>query len=44
VLGLGSVATRDLEPWGVYAGMPAVKVKVRNRVIASQGTEETTTL
>jgi putative colanic acid biosynthesis acetyltransferase WcaF len=31
VLGLASVATRDLEPWGVYAGAPAVKVKQRNR-------------
>ena len=31
VLGLASVATRDLEPWGVYAGMPAVKVKERKR-------------
>lgn len=31
VLGLGSVATRDLEPWGIYAGVPAVKVKVRKR-------------
>lgn len=29
VLGLGSVATRDLEPWGVYAGVPAVKIKTR---------------
>lgn len=29
VLGLGSVATRDLEPWVVYAGVPAVKVKDR---------------
>jgi putative colanic acid biosynthesis acetyltransferase WcaF len=29
VLGLGAVATRDLEPWGVYAGVPAVKVKER---------------
>jgi putative colanic acid biosynthesis acetyltransferase WcaF len=34
VLGLGSVATRDLEPWGVYAGVPAVKVKERNHVMA----------
>jgi putative colanic acid biosynthesis acetyltransferase WcaF len=33
VLGLGSVATRDLEPWGVYAGLPAVKVKERKRII-----------
>jgi len=31
VLGLGSVATRHLEPWGVYAGSPAVKVKERQR-------------
>lgn len=32
VLGLASVATRDLEPWGVYAGSPAVKVKQRQPV------------
>ncbi|HZY62613.1 MAG TPA: putative colanic acid biosynthesis acetyltransferase [Edaphobacter sp.] len=31
VLGLGSVAVKDLEPWTVYAGVPAVKVKVRQR-------------
>jgi putative colanic acid biosynthesis acetyltransferase WcaF len=31
VLALGSVATRDLEPWTVYAGVPAVKVKERAR-------------
>jgi putative colanic acid biosynthesis acetyltransferase WcaF len=31
VLGLGSVATRDLEPWSVYAGVPAVRVKDRKR-------------
>jgi putative colanic acid biosynthesis acetyltransferase WcaF len=31
VLGLGSVATRDLEPWSVYAGTPAVKIKARAR-------------
>jgi putative colanic acid biosynthesis acetyltransferase WcaF len=31
VLGLGSVATRDLDPWSVYAGVPAVKVKDRKR-------------
>jgi putative colanic acid biosynthesis acetyltransferase WcaF len=29
VLGLGSVATRDLEPWAVYAGVPAIKIKDR---------------
>jgi putative colanic acid biosynthesis acetyltransferase WcaF len=31
VLGLGSVATRNLEAWTVYAGVPAVKVKERRR-------------
>jgi putative colanic acid biosynthesis acetyltransferase WcaF len=31
VLGLGSVATRTLEPWTVYAGVPAVKVKDRRQ-------------
>ena len=31
VLALGAVATRDLEPWCVYAGVPAVKVKERKR-------------
>jgi putative colanic acid biosynthesis acetyltransferase WcaF len=29
VLGLGSVATKDLDPWTVYAGTPAVKIKER---------------
>jgi putative colanic acid biosynthesis acetyltransferase WcaF len=33
VLGLGSVATRNLEPWTVYAGAPAVKVKERRRIL-----------
>ena len=32
VLGLGSVATRNLDPWAVYAGVPAVKVKDRLRL------------
>ena len=31
VLGLGSVATRNLDTWTVYAGVPAVKVKDRRR-------------
>ena len=31
VLGLGSVATRTLEPWGIYAGTPAVRIKGRRR-------------
>jgi putative colanic acid biosynthesis acetyltransferase WcaF len=33
VLGLGSVAARDLEPWTVYAGVPAMKVKQRKRPV-----------
>jgi len=35
VLALASVATRDLEPWGVYAGVPAVRIKERKRVAVS---------
>ncbi len=31
VLGLGSVATRSLEPWTVYGGAPAIAVKTRTR-------------
>ena len=31
VLGLGSVATRNMDAWTVYAGVPAVKVKERRR-------------
>jgi putative colanic acid biosynthesis acetyltransferase WcaF len=33
VLGLGSVATRDLKPWTVYSGHPAVEVRERTRTI-----------
>jgi len=31
ILGLGSIATRDLEPFGIYAGVPAQKIKERLR-------------
>jgi putative colanic acid biosynthesis acetyltransferase WcaF len=31
VLGLASVATRDLEPWTVYAGAPAREIRKRKR-------------
>lgn len=41
VLGLGSVATRDLEAWTVYAGSPAVRVKARPRVLDVAGDEGT---
>ena len=32
ILGLASVATRDLEPWSIYAGVPAKKVKDRVKI------------
>ncbi len=32
ILGLASVATKDLEPWSIYAGVPARKVKERERI------------
>lgn len=38
VLGMGSVATRDLEPWSVYAGVPAVKVKDRTQATTHANT------
>jgi putative colanic acid biosynthesis acetyltransferase WcaF len=31
ILALGSVATKDLEPFGIYAGIPARKLKERMR-------------
>ena len=31
VLGLGSVATRSLEPWTVYGGAPAIVIKPRTQ-------------
>lgn len=34
ILGLGAVATRDLEAWSIYAGIPARKVKLRARPAA----------
>jgi putative colanic acid biosynthesis acetyltransferase WcaF len=35
VLGLGSVATRNLDPWTVNAGVPALKIKDRRHPEAS---------
>jgi putative colanic acid biosynthesis acetyltransferase WcaF len=32
VLALGSVATRDLQPWTVYGGVPARKIKARKNI------------
>ena len=31
VLGLASVATKDLDPWMIYAGTPATRMRERNR-------------
>lgn len=31
VLGLGSIASKDLEPWSVYAGLPAKKIRERKK-------------
>jgi putative colanic acid biosynthesis acetyltransferase WcaF len=42
VLGLGSVATRNLEPWTINAGCPAVKVKERRRPASEDATMPTT--
>jgi putative colanic acid biosynthesis acetyltransferase WcaF len=39
ILGLGSVASRDLAPWTVYAGLPAREIKkriLRQRSIQSE--------
>lgn len=33
VLGAGSIASKHLEPWSVYSGNPAIKVKERNKFI-----------
>ncbi len=35
VLGLASVATHDLDPWIVYAGVPARRVRERQRGLAA---------
>jgi len=32
ILGLGSIATRDMEPWSIYAGVPARRIKARHRI------------
>jgi putative colanic acid biosynthesis acetyltransferase WcaF len=39
VLGLASVATRDLEPWTIYGGVPANKIRERKRAAAKSPLE-----
>lgn len=41
ILGLGSVATKDLEPFGIYVGSPAKKVKERERAAVPDVIRET---
>ena len=41
VLGLGSVATRDLDPWTVYSGNPAQPIRQRQRTEAATPAAET---
>lgn len=45
VLGLGAIATRDLEPWAVYIGMPARRIKARKKPpgLVTQQTQSGTT-
>ncbi len=38
ILGLGSVANDDLEPWSVYVGVPAVRTKTRQMNVAAEQT------
>ena len=35
VLALGSVATRNLMPWSIYSGVPAIKIKARSPELAA---------
>jgi putative colanic acid biosynthesis acetyltransferase WcaF len=35
VLGLGSIATRDLQPWTVYGGNPAIAIRERDRTASN---------
>ncbi len=35
ILALGSVASKDLEPWWVYGGIPARKIKARANITGS---------
>jgi putative colanic acid biosynthesis acetyltransferase WcaF len=31
ILALGSIATKDLDEWGIYGGVPAKKIKIRKK-------------
>jgi len=40
VLGLGSVANTNLEPWMIYSGVPAIKMKARKQHVAHLANEQ----
>jgi putative colanic acid biosynthesis acetyltransferase WcaF len=40
VLGLGSVATQKMEPWTIYAGAPAVRIKGRKQNGLQAGSQD----
>ena len=40
VLGLGGIATKDLEPWTVYGGVPARRIRKRRRPAAGRAALE----
>ncbi len=44
ILGLGAIATKDLEPFGIYAGVPAKKVKERERTAVPEAYRNASTL
>ena len=44
VLGVGSVGTRDLDPWGVYSGIPAQKISQRKRIAHEERRTGTTVI
>ena len=39
ILALGAIATKDLEPFGIYAGVPARKIKERLRTAVPEAQE-----
>jgi len=39
VIGARSVVTKDTEPWTVYSGFPAKKIRERRRILAGQESE-----
>ena len=40
VVGANSVLTRDTEPWGIYAGSPAKRIRDRDYELILKGARE----